>query len=121
MPAASDITCRICGSSSARQIGEVEYITGYRWPVRDCEKCGCRFTRHDAAVYNSFHKAGTISYYEDYRELAKECTELFNRNDAEGLRARLNADLKYRFVIDELSRLPRTARLLELGCSRGYL
>lgn len=121
MPEASDITCRICGSHGTRQLGEVEYITGYRWMVWDCEACGCRFTRHDEAVHDSFHRAGTIAYYDEYRGLAKECKGLFDRKDVAGLRKLLDEGAKYRFVLDELSQLPRTARLLEVGCSRGYL
>src|SRR3954467_10571402 len=117
----SGIICRICGSARTQRAGEVEYIRGYCWTVWDCQTCGCRFTRHDEAVYNNLHKTDTIAYYDDYRVLARECKKHFDRNDAQELRRVLDEGAKYRFVLDELSPLPRTARLLEVGCSRGYL
>src|SRR3954451_10976344 len=121
MAESSGTNCRICGSPRTQRAGEVEYISGYRWTVWDCEHCGCRFTEHDATVHNNFHKTGAISYYDDYRVLADECKKLFDRHDVQSLTALLHQTAKYRFVLDELSQLPRTARLLEVGCSRGYL
>jgi SAM-dependent methyltransferase len=102
-------------------MGEVEYLKGFRWMVYDCEACGCRFTKHDEMAHDRLHQAGAIAYYEDYRRLAAECKACFGRRDAEGLREVLSASPKYKFVIDQLSPLPRDSRLLEIGCSRGYL
>lgn len=115
------MACRICGSASLRKAGEVEYITGFAWPVLDCDACGCRFTRHDPSVHNLLHQSGAISYYQDYRVLAAESRRLFDRRDGGGLKSLLSKSPKYRFVIHELEHTPDAARLLEVGCSRGYL
>lgn len=121
LPATQKVTCRICGSDAAHSLGEVEYLRGFRWMVYDCAACGCRFTKHDETVHENLHLAGAISYYGDYRRLADGCRACFGRKDAEGLRELLSVSPKYKFVIDQLSPLPRNSRLLEVGCSRGYL
>jgi SAM-dependent methyltransferase len=99
----------------------VEYIAGYSWTVHDCAVCGCRFTIHDDRVYELLHQSGAISYYSDYREFARQSQELFRKADREALRRFLAATSKYRFVIERVDREPAGARILEVGCSRGYL
>lgn len=113
--------CRVCGSSTIREVGTVEYLAGYAWPVYDCKVCGCRFTRHDSTVYNLLHQTGAISYYRDYRNLAAQTKALFDKRDVAGLRRFLSGWSKYRFIINETADISATARLLEVGCSRGYL
>src|SRR5439155_7482707 len=39
----------------------------------------------------------------------------------DSLKRELSQTSKYRFIIEEVERLPRDARLLEIGCSRGHL
>jgi SAM-dependent methyltransferase len=113
--------CRICGAPSVTVAGEVEYYAGYARKVCDCSACQCRFTKHDDSIYEVLHASSSVSYYNDYRDLALQCRSLFDKRDREGLRALLRQTPKYQFVIDELDHAPRDARLLEIGCSRGYL
>ena len=113
--------CRICRNNRARVVGVVEYVAGYKWKVFDCDDCECRFTRHDAKIYNLLHKSGAISYYAAYRELAAHCLNLFKQQDREGLKAVLCQTPKYRFVIESVEQESKSLRLLEMGCSRGYL
>ena len=117
----TDSRCRACGSEQTTIAGEVEYFQGFRWTVRDCAGCGCRFTPHDAAVHDQFHAAPALSYYREYAELMERCRALFQAGDRPGLERELRASAKYRFVIDRAATLPNGARLLEVGCSRGYL
>ena len=118
---AADMNCRICGAPSARIAGEVEYYADYEWKVCDCSVCRCRFTKHDNSVYEMLHTSGVASYYNDYRTLAADCKRLFDQRDLAGLKHLLSQVSKYRFVLDELEREPIAGRLLEIGCSRGYL
>jgi SAM-dependent methyltransferase len=113
--------CRVCGSARADEIGEVEYVAGYSWKVSACPDCACLFTQHDDSIYERLHASGAISYYSDYRDLAARCRALFDRKDRRGLKELLCQWPKYRFVIEEIERQPAGARLLEIGCSRGYL
>jgi SAM-dependent methyltransferase len=72
-------------------------------------------------VHNVLHRTGAISYYGDYRTFAHQCREYFERRDITGLKQTLSAISKYKFVIDRVAREPADARVLEVGCSRGYL
>jgi SAM-dependent methyltransferase len=96
-------------------------LAGFDWKIYDCTECGCRFTQHDDALYELFHVSGAISYYSDYREFSAKCRALFDRRDRSGLMSLLSTAGKYRFVIDHVAREPMASRLLEVGCSRGYL
>ena len=121
--ASSDVSnaCRVCGALTTRSLGKVEYILGYSREVHECDACGCRYTSHDAHVHEQLHQTGALGYYDDYRNIARQCHELFNRGDVDGLRRALRAVPKYRFVIDQVSKAAPDARLLEIGASRGYL
>ena len=101
--------------------GKVEYFSGYAWEVFDCNTCGCRYTRHDNSVYDLLHNSGAISYYDEYRELAEKAKMYFDRKDPVGLKTFLSHATKYRFILAEIERAPADARVLEVGCSRGYL
>jgi len=113
--------CRVCGADGAIEVGHVEYLEGFDWAVWDCHECGCRFTRHDRAVHSRFHHAPAISYYRDYLDMAEHCAKLFRQQDIVSLKRYLRQWPKYRFVIDDVQTQPRSSRLLEVGCSRGYL
>ena len=113
--------CRICGAAGARQLGAVEYFKGFRWPVCDCDACGCRFTSHDPTIHDRLQRQPALSYYSEYHVLAERCRNLVAARDLAGLERLLGDSPKYRFVIDALSLLPPSASILEFGCSRGYL
>lgn len=114
------MNCRICASHNVSEIGEVEYYWGFAWPVIDCHECKARFTRHDASIYDALHsEAG--SCYNLYRSLLKRCTESFGARDLEALKRDLSKASKYKFIIDEVERGSSDTRLLEIGCSLGYL
>ena len=119
--AAGRDTCRVCGSRSAVPRGVVEYLAGSAAPVADCEVCGCRTTPHVEGAHEAFHRSVELPYYASYRELATECRRLFESGAEGQLRRRLSEWEKYRFVIDELSDRVSSGRILEVGCSRGYL
>jgi 2-polyprenyl-3-methyl-5-hydroxy-6-metoxy-1,4-benzoquinol methylase len=98
----------------------VEFFAGYAMPIVDCHACGCRFSRHDGCVYERLH-AEPNSCYSRYIGQAERCKMLFDRADLARLRAELSEATKYRFIIEELDRMPPDARLLEIGCARGHL
>lgn len=120
VPANTRLPCRICGATAASSIGSVEFYMGFNWPIFDCAACGCRFTNHDETVYDRLHSEA-CSCYTRYRDLQEICEPLFRAGDLLGLRSLLIESPKYRMVIDEVDRLPPDARILEIGCSRGYL
>jgi len=112
--------CRVCGAENVTRCGEVEFYFGYAWPIYDCGDCGCRFTSHEASTYDFLYSERS-SCYSRYAIQADRCKLLFNRGDLAGLRAELSQASKYRFIIDEIERLPTHVRVVELGSSRGHL
>ena len=114
------MTCRICGAGGAEEIGEVEYYLGFAWPIYDCVRCGCRFTKHDESIYDWLHEQPQ-SIYALYRKLADTARQLFEKRNLQGLRNELSQSSKYKFIIESVERSPKSSRLLEIGCSRGQL
>jgi SAM-dependent methyltransferase len=114
-------SCRVCGATSIRTVGAVEYIERLPCEIVDCNTCGCRWTRHDATVHATLHQTTAISYYADYRALFETCRRCFAAGDRDALDRALHATPKYQFVADRLRNVGDRARVLEWGCSRGYL
>lgn len=112
--------CRICTSDRTQELKTIEFYQGYPWTIYDCQECGCRFTRYDPAVYNLLHTLPG-SRYGDYQQIARECQLLFSQRDLNGIRNLLGKTSKYRFVIDAVECCKDANRVLEIGCSRGYL
>ena len=113
--------CRVCGSARISDAGRVEYLRGFDWPVLDCDECGCRWTQHDDTVHQRLHTTPAISYYAEYVALAEQARTAFAARDLQTLSSELRRWPKYRFVLDAVEREPRSSRILEVGCSRGYL
>src|SRR5204862_6518700 len=90
------------------------------WPIYDCRQCFCRFTKHDEPIYDALHSDDGCCY-NIYRDLQDRCASAFHGRSLETLKLALVQNPKYRFIIDKVGREPHTARLLEIGCSRGYL
>ena len=112
--------CRICASREVKALGRVEYYPDYGWSVFDCLACSCRFTQHDASIYNWLH-SNSGSIYGLYRDLAEQSKRLFDQGDLAALKRELCATAKYRFIIDSVEQQSTGVKLLEIGCSRGYL
>jgi SAM-dependent methyltransferase len=112
--------CRVCAASEVNEIGEVEYYSGFAWKIFDCLTCGSRFTKHDRSIYDWLHSQ-PASIYGPYRELAHRCKCLFDQGDLSGLKQELCKTAKYKFVIEMVEQQPRSVRLLEVGCARGFL
>jgi SAM-dependent methyltransferase len=113
--------CRICASPRVTMAGVVEYLQGFPHTIYDCAGCGCRFTTHHPDAHDGLHSRPAISYYEHYRQMAERSRDWFRTGNVDQLRAELVHTTKYRFIIDRVSRQPQSARLLEVGCARGFL
>jgi SAM-dependent methyltransferase len=98
----------------------VEYYSTFRFEVFDCKECGSRFTEHLENIYETLH-VNAASCYGLQLELASKAKALFDKRDLTGLRRELCSSSKTRFIIESVDSYPKTARLLEVGCSRGYL
>ncbi|HEY6329147.1 MAG TPA: class I SAM-dependent methyltransferase [Blastocatellia bacterium] len=114
------VKCRVCGSPNITLTGIAGYYSDLVLPVYDCRHCLCRFTQHDERTYDTLH-ADSDSYYASYRDLADTCKQLFEHRDVQALKAELSQASKYKFVIEEVERGGAGQKILEVGCSRGYL
>jgi SAM-dependent methyltransferase len=113
--------CRVCGSSSIRKVGEVQYYLGYNTPVYHCRSCGGRLCEHLSGIHEEMH-ADLGTYYGSHLARAQECKSMFDRGDIKGLRQVLcSYSSRYRFIINSIEKWGRGAHLLEFGCSRGHL
>lgn len=117
----SEWRCRVCQSRNVVRAGRVEYLAGFPCDIVDCRECGCRTSVNDQPVHASLHAVPAISYYASYRDLLSQCRQLFAAGDRAAMEALLRRNRKYAFVLDRLSLLATDARILEWGCSRGYL
>jgi 2-polyprenyl-3-methyl-5-hydroxy-6-metoxy-1,4-benzoquinol methylase len=114
------MSCRICGCPQVLKAGEVEYYSGYSAAIYDCPDCHCRSTQHYDVVYDALH-SNANSCYGLQIEFARKSKEFFDQKDRAGLRRELCSSSKYKFIIESIDHYPKTARILEVGCSRGYL
>jgi SAM-dependent methyltransferase len=113
--------CRVCGSDDTAVAGRVEYLSGFPSVIVDCRHCGCRTSADAAPLHAAFHEVPSISYYAGYRVLLDQCRRMFAAGDRAGIERLLRQNPKYAFVLDQLQTLPDGSRILEWGCSRGYL
>lgn len=112
--------CRICGSASVREVGVFPFYRDYQAAVFDCTGCGCRFAGHDPLVHERLH--GSDSTYHWHTKVQHAITAFRDAGDQAGLAGYLRArDERVRFIDDALRTLPVPSRILEIGCSRGYL
>ena len=112
-------TCRICGSQGISEGTEYKPYENIETIYYDCGDCGCRFVSRDELVYEQLHSMD--STYNVHRELMDQASSLFDQGDLAGLERYLGQTPKNRAVIDHLKQTTNCTRVLEFGCSRGYL
>ncbi len=113
--------CRICAvEGRTASLGAVRSPSGGMHNVYACEACGSRFAEHDPAVYEALHSnAGSVYGWHD--EIAATAERLFAAKDRAALKTYLSMLAKNAFVIGAIEAMPHCRRVMELGCSRGYL
>ncbi len=120
--------CRICQSSQIKEYGLFRPYTDYSYPVYICLSCGCRFVRREDCnnvevnIHETLHQSAS-SYYYRQDNTARMAQALFAKNDRRGLYNLLSQISANQYIMDTLSKneMNRPLRLLEIGCSRGYL
>jgi hypothetical protein len=98
----------------------VEYYSGLPYEIVQCAACGCRSTRSDPEIYDRLYSEQK-SIYGIYDEASARVETLFKRGDLLGLQSVLKQSPKYNFVISHAMHLPLSAKVLEIGASRGHL
>lgn len=112
--------CRICESDTVAKVGDYKPYLDYTCTVYECMSCGCRFVNRDESVYEQFHSCETSPY--SYQEkLAYIIKPYFDQNDNQSIKSILSQGEAYRFIIDVIESQSHISKILEIGCSKGYL
>lgn len=112
-------TCRICGSASVSPGRSFRPYTDFETTLYDCYDCACRFANRDEFVYEQLHSSK--SNYAAHHDLGMQAKAFFDRRDVGGLAKFLATTEKNRFILEHLDCMQQGDRVLEFGCSRGYL
>lgn len=112
-------TCRICGSTSVSAGRRFRPYTDFETTLYDCNDCGCRFANRDEFIYEQLHSSK--STYAAHEDMGMQAKAFFDRRDVRGLAEFLRKTEKNRFILDHLDSVRDCNRVLEFGCSRGYL
>ncbi len=112
--------CRICGERNAIKLGSVSTYCDYNVEILQCPDCGSRFAPYKEEVYEFLH-ATANSTYEPHKALARAVSDAFRNGDCDSIRRLLIGVPKYRYVIENIEKMPLQCKILEVGCSSGYL
>lgn len=112
--------CRVCDSPELVELGEYQAYLDYKTEVLLCRKCSCRQTVRDGAVYDQLHRQSDSSYGW-HTDLANKVYYAFSKGQIDTIEQALAQTPKYRFIMDTLRNLAPNSKVLEIGCSQGYL
>lgn len=113
-------SCRICGSKKVKKWGHITPYKEYQFPVFYCYECGCRFVLRENSIHNLLHSCEKSPYHEHVL-MANQIERLYQQKNHSKIKKILSKTMKFKFIIDKLNQLPHSAKILEIGCSQGYL
>ena len=113
-------SCRICKAEGVQYVGQYRGGSDQKPDIYDCNICGCRLTNRDPSIYEMMH-ASERSPYAFHRRMERSTLKYFLINDQESLKEYLFKIPKFKFVIESIETNKETKKILEVGCSRGYL
>lgn len=116
---ASPAECRVCGGRDLVCVGRIRPYLDFEAPIRECRGCGARLAHRDPEIYEALHASGRSSYGA-HETLATRVEAHFRAGDRAALTALLWRSRKNAFVLGA-ARDRGPLRVLEIGCSRGYL
>lgn len=113
-------SCRICGSHMVKKFGHITPYKEYQFPVFYCYECGCRFVWRENSIHDLLHSCEKSPYHEHVL-MANQIERLYQQKNHSKIKKILSKTMKFKFIIDKLNQLPHSAKILEIGCSQGYL
>jgi len=113
------MNCTACGSLNTRSLGVYRPYTDYSVEVSECNECGARFVPRDSQAHELLHSRP--SSYSSHSAIAERARTLVADQNTEGLRGFLGKRNANLLVMNEVDELVAGARILEIGCSKGYL
>ncbi len=101
-------------------VGEYQPYREYCFTVFDCDECRCRYVWRDTGIYETFHSQ-SASPYAAHQEMGDIIEQYYRDKNLRAMEDFLSRWHKNRFVMDAIRGSGGSKRLLELGCSLGYL
>lgn len=112
--------CRICHSNEISNLGILKPYLDYECEVFECSQCSSRFVEYDESIYEKLH-SNSSSSYASHEEIALEVSRLYRRKNLNGIRKKLCEIPKFKFIIELIESRSDISKILEVGCSKGYL
>ncbi len=113
------MNCQVCGASSTNFVSNFRPYLDYDTDVFDCVACRARFAPHDVNAHEKLHSQSSKYLYQ--ADIEKQIVSLLSNGDVVNAKSLLGKKPVNSFIIDRVIALPRAHKLLEIGCSRGYL
>lgn len=114
--------CRVCRSPRAVCVGRNfrPYCDYKAFTLYECPDCGCRAVDRDRKILDILYSPHTIAF--DFNQKVDAVVRRhFRSGRVRAMREALARDVRFRFVLEHLDNAPPDARVLEVGCSLGYL
>lgn len=113
------MNCRICGSTAVTAVAHLPCYLDFVAEVFDCSGCGCRWVAHDDQIHERLHQSP--GSYASHRQVQQRVRGFFAAGNYAAVLRQLRTDPRMDFVLAATALLPPGSRVLEIGCSRGYL
>ncbi len=113
------MNCEICFSSSTKLVGLEESYYDYEAKIFGCNNCGNRFSPINESIYESLHSVS--GSYGFHKRQAKKIKYLFDKKNYLEIYKVLEKVDRNKVLLEILSNLPKSSRVLEIGCSNGYI
>ncbi|MBN4078244.1 class I SAM-dependent methyltransferase [Nitrospina gracilis] len=111
--------CQVCDASNTKFVSNYRPYLDYGVDVFDCASCRSRFAPHDVNVHEKLHSQSSKYLYQ--ADIEKQIVDLLDNGDVVNAKSFLAKKPANSFIIDTVNALPSACKLLEIGCSRGYL
>lgn len=108
--------CLYC-SNSPSEVGKLNLGNGELAKILECAGCGLRFTNHHESAHESLHSEP--STYDNHETRALKIKQYLDDQDYLAAKSELELRPANKFVLQEIGKLKKGARILEIGCSRG--
>lgn len=117
------ITCPLCQHQATELTILKPYLDrDWQFPVADCPHCQTRFAERDKTInyHELLHEAGG-GHYDHHEQFAKEVQKLLQNEQVAACEQLFRKrGFIWSHLIDTIKKFPKTAKILEVGCSLGY-
>ena len=118
------MTCKICTASKLKKIDTFKPYQDKTWrfEIYDCLRCKTRFALRDSNIcYHEEIHASKDSAYQTHYQMAKKVKALLNSDLLQCQQLLIHKSQAIHDLLDYIEKQPKEIRILEIGCSTGYV